>query len=112
MSESTSAHRVLDVRVDARQPHEPTGRHRSRGRAGAATPALHARTRHTGPEPASRLILVGFAIALLLGWPFLTDSPVARSLAWAGLAVGGVFVGVGTVAAGVRLGLRWFDDHH
>jgi len=26
------------------------------------------------------------------------------------VAVGGVFVGVGTVAAGVRLGLRWFDD--
>jgi hypothetical protein len=112
MSESTSTHEALDVRVRARQPHEPTGRHRSQGRAGAVAPALHARTRHTGPQPASRLIMVGFAIALLFGWPFLTDSPVARSLAWAGLAVGGVFVGVGTVAAGVRLGLRWVDYHH
>jgi hypothetical protein len=68
------------------------------------------RARPTGPPSITRFIVLGFAIALVLGWPSLTASPVARSLAWAGLAVGGVFVGVGTVAAGVRLGLRWFDD--
>ncbi len=107
MSESTSPRRALHVSTDIRTPNDSAGRHRSAARSGTPAPG-HVRT--SGPPSASRLILLGFAIALLLGWPFLTGSPVARSLAWVGLAVGGVFVGVGTVAAGVRLGLRWFDD--
>jgi hypothetical protein len=116
MSQATTTHRGPTIRATGRQKtgreESPisdgvrAGRHRSDGRAGTDG--------HTSGRPtrasASRLIVLGFAIALLLGWPSLIGNPVAQSLAWAGMALGGVFVGVGTVAAGVRLGLRWFDD--
>jgi hypothetical protein len=85
------------------------GRHRSDARVERAG-LIGTRVRRAGPPPTWRLIVLGFAIALVLGLPTLWGSPVTRSLAWVGVAVGGVFVGVGTVAAGVRLGLRWFDD--
>lgn len=84
------------------------GRHRAHASAGH-TRSRNSLPRRGKPWSPTYLIAVGVTVAAIPAGLMFTGGDWAGALAAVGVAVGAVLAGVGTVAAGVRLGMRWTD---